>query len=102
MVSANASNFDLRLFYLCKYFSETVIVFPCEAGHVTCLECFRQYCVSRLLERQFVEHPSGGFTLQCPVGCEGSYIDDVHHFKLLSKEQVRTTEAYCLSFTINY
>ncbi|XP_053687670.1 E3 ubiquitin-protein ligase parkin [Sabethes cyaneus] len=85
----------------CTDVSETVIVFPCEAGHVTCLECFRQYCVSRLLERQFVEHPLGGFTLQCPVGCEGSYIDDVHHFKLLSKEQYEryqrfATEEYVL------
>lgn len=71
----------------CTDTSDNVLVFPCEAGHVTCLDCFRQYCISRLLERQFLEHPTGGYTLQCPVGCANSYIEDVHHFKLLSKEQ---------------
>ncbi|XP_055625972.1 E3 ubiquitin-protein ligase parkin [Toxorhynchites rutilus septentrionalis] len=71
----------------CTDVSETILVFPCEAGHVTCLDCFRQYCISRLLERQFHEAPAGGYTLTCPVGCENSYIEDVHHFKLLSKEQ---------------
>lgn len=71
----------------CTDVSGTVLVFPCQAGHVACLDCFRQYCVTRLLERQFSEHPTGGYTLRCPVGCENSYIEDVHHFKLLSKEQ---------------
>ncbi|XP_058121399.1 E3 ubiquitin-protein ligase parkin [Anopheles ziemanni] len=71
----------------CTDVSETILVFPCEAGHVTCLDCFRQYCVTRLLERQFVEHPTGGYTLRCPAGCENSFIEDVHHFKLLSKDQ---------------
>lgn len=76
-------------------------MFPCEAGHVTCLDCFRQYCISRLLERQFLEHPNGGYTLQCPVACTNSYIEDVHHFKLLSKEQYEryqrfATEEYVL------
>uniref|UniRef100_A0A8D8A9H5 E3 ubiquitin-protein ligase parkin n=2 Tax=Culex pipiens TaxID=7175 RepID=A0A8D8A9H5_CULPI len=72
----------------CTDTSDTVLVFPCAAGHVSCLDCFRQYCVSRLLERQFLEHPTqGGYTLRCPVGCDASYIEDVHHFKLLSKEQ---------------
>ncbi|XP_316606.3 E3 ubiquitin-protein ligase parkin isoform X2 [Anopheles gambiae] len=71
----------------CTDTSETILVFPCVAGHVSCLDCFRQYCVTRLLERQFVEHPTGGYTLQCPAGCDNSFIEDVHHFKLLNKEQ---------------
>ncbi|XP_052873019.1 E3 ubiquitin-protein ligase parkin [Anopheles cruzii] len=71
----------------CTDVSETILVFPCAAGHVSCLDCFRQYCVTRLLERQFVEHPAGGYTLRCPAGCENSFIEDVHHFKLLSSEQ---------------
>ncbi|XP_055607307.1 E3 ubiquitin-protein ligase parkin [Uranotaenia lowii] len=85
----------------CTETSDIVLVFPCEAGHVSCLDCFRQYCVSRLLERQFLEHPAGGYTLRCPVGCDNSYIEDVHHFRLLSKEQYEryqrfATEEYVL------
>lgn len=71
----------------CTDVCETVLVFPCQAGHVTCLPCFRRYCESRLLERQFVEHTDVGYTLACPAGCEASAIRDVHHFKLLTAEQ---------------
>ncbi|ETN62067.1 parkin (ubiquitin E3 ligase prkn) [Anopheles darlingi] len=85
----------------CTDVSETILVFPCADGHVSCLDCFRQYCVTRLLERQFVEHPSGGYTLRCPAGCDQSFIEDVHHFKLLEKEQYEryqrfATEEYVL------
>lgn len=62
-------------------------MFPCESGHVTCLECFRQYCASRLNDRQFFLHPDFGYTLACPTGCANSFIEEVHHFKILSKEQ---------------
>lgn len=70
-----------------KCSSETVLVFPCAAQHVTCIECFRHYCVSRLLERQFLPHPEIGYTLSCPAGCENSFIEEVHHFKLLTKDE---------------
>lgn len=71
----------------CTDVHEQVLVFPCSAGHVTCLPCFRRYCETRLLERQFVEHPEAGYTLACPAGCADSAIVEVHHFKLLSAEQ---------------
>ena len=90
----------------CGDFSETVLVFPCAAGHVTCLDCFRLYCSSRLMDRklkqfyllqakisiclfagQFLAHPEFGYTLPCPTGCDSSFIEEVHHFKLLTKEQ---------------
>lgn len=70
-----------------QYFSDTVLVFPCESKHVTCIECFLQYCRSRLLERQFMPHPDIGYTLPCPAGCENSFIEEIHHFKLLTKDE---------------
>lgn len=53
------------------------MVFPCNAGHVTCVECFRAYCTSRLRERQFFSHPDFGYTLPCPAGCQDSFISEV-------------------------
>lgn len=64
-----------------------MLVFPCEAGHVTCLDCFREYCTVRLNERRF-EFDEEYYTLSCPAGCPNSYIREVHHFHLLGVEQV--------------
>lgn len=71
----------------CTDISDPVLVFPCDAGHVTCLDCFRQYCLSRLMERRFISHADFGYTLPCPTGCANSFITEIHHFKLLTKEQ---------------
>ncbi|XP_054260838.1 E3 ubiquitin-protein ligase parkin-like isoform X1 [Macrosteles quadrilineatus] len=71
----------------CTDVSDPVLVFPCEASHVTCLECFRQYCVTRLRERQFVSDEQLGYTLPCPAGCPDSLIAECHHFRLLTQEQ---------------
>ncbi|XP_037934192.1 E3 ubiquitin-protein ligase parkin isoform X2 [Teleopsis dalmanni] len=71
----------------CTDVSETVLVFPCESKHVTCIDCFLQFCRSRLLERQFMPHPEIGYTLACPAGCENSFIEEIHHFKLLSRDE---------------
>lgn len=71
----------------CSDVADPVLVFPCSVGHVTCLDCFKQYCSSRLMDRQFMPHPEIGYTLPCPAGCENSFIEEVHHFKLLTKEQ---------------
>lgn len=62
-------------------------MFSCEDAHVTCVECFRTFALLRLRERQFVLHDDLGYTLSCPAGCPDSYIDESHHFRLLSKEQ---------------
>lgn len=70
----------------CTDVLETVLVFPCASGHVTCLDCFRQYCSSRLMDRQFMFHPDIGWTLNCPAGCDDSFIEEIHHFKLLAQE----------------
>lgn len=85
----------------CGDISETVLVFPCEAGHTSCLDCFKLYCTSRLNDRQFISHETYGYTLGCPVGCENSFIQEIHHFKLLEKDfyeryQVFGTEEYVL------
>lgn len=71
----------------CTDVIDPVLVFACKDGHVTCLDCFRQYCSARLMDRQFISHPDIGYTLACPVGCEDSFIEEIHHFKLLSNEQ---------------
>lgn len=85
----------------CTDVCETVLVFPCTAGHVTCLPCFRAYCQSRLMERQFIAHDEIGYTLACPARCENSFITEIHHFKLLTPEQYEryqrfATEEYVL------
>lgn len=71
----------------CTDVCDPILVFPCDAGHVTCLDCFRRYCLSRLMERQFIFSDDAGYTLPCPAGCENSLILEIHHFKLLTKEQ---------------
>ncbi|XP_076182663.1 E3 ubiquitin-protein ligase parkin isoform X1 [Ptiloglossa arizonensis] len=72
----------------CSDISNTVLVFPCEAGHVTCLDCFRDYCSVRLRERQFqFDDTKGYYTLPCPAGCPNSFIPEIHHFHLLTSEQ---------------
>lgn len=40
-----------------------------------------------MLERQFLQHPNVGYTLPCPARCEDSLIEEIHHFKLMTKEQ---------------
>lgn len=39
------------------------------------------------MERQFLPHPDIGYTLACPAGCENSFIEEIHHFKLLTSEE---------------
>lgn len=39
------------------------------------------------MERQFMPHPDIGYTLSCPAGCENSFIEEIHHFKLLTREE---------------
>ncbi|XP_020289797.1 E3 ubiquitin-protein ligase parkin isoform X2 [Pseudomyrmex gracilis] len=86
----------------CTDVRETVLVFSCKAGHVTCLDCFRDYCAIRLQERRFeFDSDEGYYTLPCPAGCPDSFIREVHHFHLLSAEQYEryqrfSTEEYVL------
>lgn len=86
----------------CTDIRETVLVFPCEAGHVTCLDCFRDYCSARLRERQFqFDDTRGYYTLPCPAGCPNSFIPEIHHFHLLPSQQYEQyqrfgTEEYVL------
>lgn len=86
----------------CSEIEDLVLVFPCSVGHVTCLDCFRNFLRSRLLERNFIVDPEIGFTVNCPVGCENSTIEEIHHFKLLSKDEYEryqrfATEEFVLS-----
>lgn len=85
----------------CTDVSDPVLVFPCDSSHVTCLDCFRTYSLSRLRDRQFWSHPEYGYTLPCPAGCADSLIKEVHHFRLLTPQQYSqyqrfATEEYVL------
>ncbi|PVD28369.1 hypothetical protein C0Q70_10956 [Pomacea canaliculata] len=60
-----------------------VVVFPCAAAHVMCLQCFKTYCSIRLRERQFVHNVQFGYTLPCPERCPDSFIQEQHHFCVL-------------------
>lgn len=68
---------------VCMDVKETVLVFPCASQHVICLDCFEQYCISRLNERRFIIDPQVGYSLDCPIGCPQSLIQETHHFKLM-------------------
>lgn len=86
----------------CSFYSDPVLVFQCSSSHVICLECFEQYCASRLNERRFVFNSTIGYTLPCPAGCEDSLIDGTQHFKVMGKEQYQRllhfgAEEYVLS-----
>ncbi|KAF4517276.1 hypothetical protein B566_EDAN008610 [Ephemera danica] len=78
----------------CTDVRSPVLVFPCEEGHVTCLDCFRHYCLSRLNERQFRYDKDIGYTLPCPAGCENSLIQEFHHFRLLSEEEYQRYQRF--------
>lgn len=86
----------------CTDIRDTVLVFPCEGAHVTCLDCFKEYCSVRLRERQFqFDTTKGYYTLPCPAGCPNSFITEVHHFHLLNPQQYEQyqrfgTEEYVL------
>ncbi|XP_014669302.1 PREDICTED: E3 ubiquitin-protein ligase parkin-like isoform X2 [Priapulus caudatus] len=71
----------------CTDTRDVVIVFPCDDGHVMCLDCFREYCFTMLNDKLFIHHPIYGFTLPCPVKCPESYIRETHHFRILGEEQ---------------
>ncbi|XP_067674442.1 E3 ubiquitin-protein ligase parkin-like [Haliotis asinina] len=71
----------------CADVRSPVLVFPCESGHVMCIECFRVYGITQLSERRFIKHPEYGYTLPCPAGCPSSEIQESHHFHLLGDEQ---------------
>lgn len=67
----------------CLDVGQPVMVFECPEKHVSCVECFQNYCRTRLNERQFELHPDYGYTLPCPVGCPDSLIRETRHFKLI-------------------
>lgn len=71
----------------CIEVKNVVLVFPCNTDHVLCLECFVEYCIAKLNERQFDYHPDFGYTLHCPHGCSDSFIDETHHFRVMGVEQ---------------
>lgn len=56
---------------------EVVLVFP-GCDHVICLPCFRDYCKTALSERNLVWVDALGYTVNCPMDCEGSSIESAH------------------------
>lgn len=77
-----------------------------------CKDCFISYCKNALTSRSFKEHHNYGYTLQCPgiqlvclslshvthvAHCEDSYISEIHHFRLMTAEEV----LYCVVGVVN-
>ena len=59
-------------------------------NHVICVECFVQYCRTKLDSRQFILQEAIGYTLPCPglgATCETTFLTEVHHFRALGKVQ---------------
>ncbi|CAG7836392.1 unnamed protein product [Allacma fusca] len=71
----------------CGDSKDPVLIFECASQHVTCIDCFSQYVLVKLNERQFSQDPEIGYTLGCPALCKKSLIKDCHHFKLVGKYQ---------------
>ena len=66
-----------------------MVVFDCQDGHSLCVPCFKQYCREQLINRRFIQDPSGkGYTIRCPADCRGSEITEIHHFRLMGKSDV--------------
>ncbi|XP_033107519.1 E3 ubiquitin-protein ligase parkin-like isoform X2 [Anneissia japonica] len=78
----------------CEHVFDPVLVFPCELGHVICLECFKLYCETKLNERQFIQHNQIGYSLPCPAGCENSLIQETHHFRILGNDQYNKYQSF--------
>ena len=76
---------------------DLVVVFNCSEGHCMCVDCFKQYCETKLTSRQFVEK-SIGYTLLCPNECVGSEVTEMHHFRMLGKDLVRNM--WCMLCTL--
>jgi hypothetical protein len=96
----------------CGDSKKVVLVFPCPLSHVTCIDCFKEYTLVKLNQREFIQaiktyffirervwiyvlinfncfqDPIEGYSLGCPALCPNSLITDPHHFKLLGKYQV--------------
>ncbi|EDV24957.1 uncharacterized protein TRIADDRAFT_26044, partial [Trichoplax adhaerens] len=71
---------------ICYEQRSEMLVFSCESGHTLCLNCFRELCLTKMNDRQFDFVEGIGYTIPCPVGCEGSHIKDCHHFRILGKK----------------
>lgn len=73
---------------------DTILVFPCDKGHVLCLKCFRRYCSSKLQERQFILDKKLGYTLPCPLQCSNSLIEELHHFRIMNTDDYEKYKAF--------
>ena len=67
--------------------SALVVVFDCADRHLVCVDCFADYCRSRLNERSFVLDADLGYTLGCPAGCGDSLVGQTRHFKLAGEAE---------------
>ncbi|XP_006819221.1 LOW QUALITY PROTEIN: E3 ubiquitin-protein ligase parkin-like [Saccoglossus kowalevskii] len=71
----------------CTDTSDPVLIFPCQQSHAICIPCFTSYSSTKLNERQFIQTPQYGYTIGCVAGCENSFIQEIHHFRLMGQQQ---------------
>ncbi|XP_054164006.1 E3 ubiquitin-protein ligase parkin-like [Oppia nitens] len=87
----------------CTDIKDTVLVFTCVSKHAICLDCFRDYCLSRLNDRRFITDPIVGYTLNCAVGCSDSLIRETHHFKLMGEQAYEKYQRFgAEEFVLNF
>ncbi|VDP13979.1 unnamed protein product [Soboliphyme baturini] len=83
----------------CFEIAECVIVFPCSADHVLCIDCFKGYVSANIEQRTLCLHRLYGCTVPCAKGCKNSFISDPHHFhlcgnKLYEKYLLQSSEKF--------
>jgi len=71
----------------CGDAKDLAFIFQCPLQHVTCIDCFKQYSLLKIDQRQFIQDRELGYTLGCPALCDASLIKDSHHFKLMGRYQ---------------
>lgn len=75
---------------ICTDVSDIVLIFTCNDSHVICIDCFANYCRSKLDNRQFMLVDPIGYTLSCPGlggSCSDSYVKEIHHFMIAGARQ---------------
>lgn len=72
----------------CGEVTEKIFRFEClpKVQHSLCLNCFSMYARSKLNDRQFRFIQAIGYTLECPMRCENSFIREMNHFHLLGED----------------
>nr|XP_039265792.1 E3 ubiquitin-protein ligase parkin-like [Styela clava] len=88
------SNIQDVLCLTCLDSCNPVVTFPCSPEHVMCLPCFEEYSRTKLRDRQMIVCENIGYSVTCPMGCEGSFMCDTHLFHILGADEYQMYQAF--------